>query len=385
MKILMVLPSILLLAGCGHPRVDSEPKTVVEVKVTAAQVADVQLSVVAPATIYPREQASIASKITAPIRRLSARKGDKVAAGQVLAYLENRDLVAQRVEALDRARADAASTAAALAQAQKNLDRRQKLYSQGAITARELLASQTELAQARANYDAAHKYLDLLVGSTPRESNHGSASGDPTPTAFLNAQLAFAEIRSPFAGVLTDQFLYPGDMAKPDSPIFTLMDLSVAVARAQVPEGEIARVARGQACSFESVDSPGRRPSGRVSVVNQAVDPARRTVEVWCEIPNPQRSLRAGVFGTVTISVGRAEHAVVLPASAVQFQEGSTKGIALVVDQQHIAHVRKVEARPIQGGRVQIIHGIEAGETVVVEGGYGLPNGTQVTFAEVAK
>ncbi|MGO8817992.1 MAG: efflux RND transporter periplasmic adaptor subunit [Terriglobia bacterium] len=385
MKILILLISIVVLAGCSHPQGDSEPKTVVEVKVTAAQVVDVQLSVVGTASIYPWQQASIASKITAPIRTLVAKKGDSVAAGQVLAYLENRDLVAQRVESLERARADAASTEAVLGQAQKNLDRRQRLYKQGAITARELLASQTELAQARASYNAAHKYLDLIEGSTSRASDHGSAVGDPPQTAFLNTQIEFTKIRSPFAGVVIEQFLYPGDMAKPDSPIFTLMDLSVAVARAQIPETQVAGVARGQACFFESGDLPDRRLGGRVSVVNQAVDLARRTVEVWCEIPNRQQVLRAGVFGSVTVSVGTAPHAVVLPESAVQFKEGSAKGTSMVVDHQHVAHLREVEAIPLPGGKVRVIRGIEAGEVVVTEGGYGLPNGTQVTITDGAK
>jgi hypothetical protein len=56
-------------------------------------------------------------------------------------------------------------------------------------------------------------------------------------------------------------------------------------------------------------------------------------------------------------------------------------GIALVVDHQHVAHMREVEAAPIPGGRVQMVRGIEAGETIVIEGGCGLPDGTQVTLA----
>jgi HlyD family secretion protein len=385
MKTLIVCSCIFLLAGCSQVKEEAEPKPVVQVKVTRAERADVQSSVMAPATIYPREQASIASKITAPIRTLPVKKGDTVAAGQVLARLENRDLVAQRGEALNRARADASSAEAALAQAEKNFDRRQKLYDQGAIPSRDLLATQTEAAQARANYEVARKYLDLLQGAAPGASSDRGTTNQETGTAFLNTQIEFTEIRSPFAGVVTEQFLYPGDMAKPETAIFTVMDLSVVVARAQVPESDIAGVAAGQACSFESGDSPNRRSSGRVSLVNQAVDPARRTVEVWCDIPNPQRTLRSGVFGSVTVSVGRAEHAIVLPESAVQFKEGSTKGTAVVVDQQRIAHLRDVEATPLPEGKVRIVHGVEAGETVVIEGGYGLPDGTQVTVAEAAK
>lgn len=383
MRSLTLLMCVLFLAGCSQQNEEAEPKTVVQVKVIQATGTDLQLSVTAPATIYPREQASIASKITAPIRTLLVKKGDTVAARQVLARLENRDLVAQRTEALDKARADAASAEAALAQAEKNLERRQKLFDQGAIPARDLLATQTEAVQTKAANEAARRYLDLLQGA-PDAAGSASAEGS---TAFLNTQLEFSEIRSPFAGVVTEQFLYPGDMAKPEAAIFTVMNLSVAVARAQIPETEISEVARGQTCFFESGDSPGRHFGGRVSVVNQSVDPARRTVEVWCEIPNTQGGLRAGVFGSVTVSVGKADHVIVLPESAVQFNEGSTKGTAAVVDQQRVAHLRDVEARPLPGGKVRVIHGIEAGESVVTEGNYGLPDGTQVqvTSAEVAR
>jgi len=375
MRFLTTLLCMVLLAGCNRPAEETEPTTVVAVKVARADVVDLPLSVQAPATVYPREQASIASRITAPIRTLLVKKGDTVTAGQLIARLENRDLVAQRGEALNRAQADLSSAEAALTQARNDQERRKKLFDQGALPYRDLLTSQTEFAQATANYEVARKYVDLLEGATSGNSG----------TALVNAQLAFTEIRTPFAGVLTEQFLYPGDMAKPDTPIFTVMDLSVAVARAQVPETAIAGVARGQACSFAGGDSPEPSPSGRVSMVNQSVDPSRRTIEVWCEVANASRALRAGMFGTATIFIGKADRAVVLPESAVQFTEASTTGTVLVVDPQHVAHVREVEAVRIPGGRVHIVRGIEAGETVVVEGGYGLPDGAQVSVAEVAR
>jgi multidrug efflux pump subunit AcrA (membrane-fusion protein) len=387
MRTLTFLACVLLLAGCSQQVEEAEPQTVVQVKVQRATGRDVQLSATAPATIYPREQASIASKITAPIRTLLVKKGDTVVAGQVLARLENRDLIAQRTEALDKARADAASAQAALAQADKNLERRQQLYDQGAIPARDLLVTQTEAAQAKASYDAARRYLDLLQGATSGAPGAAASNDGESRTAFLNTQIEFTEIRSPFNGVVTEQFLYPGDMAKPEVAIFTVMDLSTAVARAQVPAAEIAAVRRQQACFFQTGDLPGRRSSGHVSVVNQAVDPVQRTVEVWCEIPNPARSLRAGVFGSVTISTGTAPDAIVLPVAAVQFQEGSTKGRAVVVDQQGIAHLRNVEAAPLSDDdeKVRVIQGIKAGENVVIEGGYGLPDGTHVTIANGAQ
>ena len=387
MKTTPLLLASLTLFGCASQE-DSPPKPVVEVKVARAELADVRISVQAPAVVFPREQANIASKITAPIRRLGARKGDRVTAGQVLVRLENRDLIAQRVEALDRARGQVASAAAALNQTQKFYERRLRLFEQGAIPNRDLLVAQTELAQAKANYEVAKKFLDLLE-NPPREkeiqAGQGGLDAEKTRLSLLNALLEFTEIRSPFSGTITEQFLYPGDMAKPESPIFTVMDLSLAIARAQVPESEVEAIHRSQSCTFETPDHPGAKSQGRISVVNQAVDPARRTVEVWCEISNSRLTLRAGVFGSLTVITATAPKSVVVPKAAVQLIEGTHRGTVMVVGPGNLASRKEVETGEVFDRKVQIKQGLNAGELVIIEAGYGLPDGTQVRWAEMKK
>jgi HlyD family secretion protein len=405
MKRLVPVLSTVFLFSCSHPE-EVPQKSVVTVKVTRAETADVQLTVQAPATIFPREQANISARTTAPILNLKVRKGDNVTAGQVLALLESKDVEAQHAEAtanvadaeatlqktsagtvpadVERARGQLQLAEAARNLAQKNYDRRKDLFSQGAIPNRDLLASETELSQAKTAYDVAKRTLDLLEqqsGKTDVRIAESRVQQAKARQSLATAQLQFTELKSPLNGTITEQFLYPGDMAKPDAPVFTVMDLSVAIAHAQVPESHSRRLSRGQTCVFSQPDRQGDSAKGTITVVNQAVDSARRTVEVWCEIPNAQRNLKAGVFGSISVSVGSATRAIVLPESAVQFKEGSSKGTALVVDQQRVAHLREVEATPLPGGRVQIVRGIEAGETVVIEGGYGLPDGTQVTLA----
>jgi RND family efflux transporter MFP subunit len=328
---------LLLLLGCRSSPAEPEAKPVVTVKVARATLGDVEEKIVAPATVFPREKANITSAMTAPIRALHARKGDRVAKGQVLAELENRELVAQRGEAAAAARA-----------AQVLRDRRQQLYQQGAIPERDLLAAQTEVAQATARLER------------------------------IDAQLRFSELRSPFAGSVTEQFLYAGDMVKPDTPVFTVVDLGVAVARAQVPEAEVAGVARGQAATFSAGSDS---VAGKVTMVNQAVDPARRTVEVWCELPNGDGKLRDGVFGHLAIVTGRQRRQVLVPAAAVQGSEGEATVIA--VDAKGVAHKREVKVRA--RGEQVAVDGIAAGETLVVEGGYGLPDGTAVKIAGDAR
>jgi HlyD family secretion protein len=406
---LLFLP-VVLLAGCGSHSEEAPPKPVVEVKVAKAELADVKMTVRAPAFVFAREQANIGARITAPIRKLLVRKGDNVAAGQVLAQLDNRDVLAQRAEAeasvadaeanlqrvtsgtvpteVERARGQVATTEAALNQAQKFYERRRHLFEQGAIPQRDLLLSETELAQAKSNQAVAKSSLDLLLNQSREKDILMAKSRVDQAQARLSlvkAQLEFAEIRSASAGTITEQFMFPGDMAKPDAPIFTVMDLSVAVARAQLPEDQVAGVRVGSSCVFTPADGGGASFNGRISVLNQAVDPARRTVETWCEIPNPKRAIRSGAFGQVLIVTGTAAKSVLVPLAAVQFVEGAKKGVVMVAGGKGVAEKKEVETGEVFDGKVQVKGGVNAGDSVIVEGGYGLPEGTQIRQREEKK
>ena len=396
----------LLLVGCGEAKKEAEAKPTVSVKVAAAEQSDVELSVHAPATVFPREQATIASRITAPILTLSVRKGDRVSAGQVLARLDNRDLLAQRKEIaaqitdaeanlektrsgtvptdIERARGQLKASQAALNQAQKFVERRQHLFDQGAIPNRDLLVSQTEMATARANFEVAQQALsalekqsagrDIQIGQSRVEQARGRL-------AVIDTQIAFSELRSPFGGTVTEQFVFPGDMAQPSTPMFTIADLDIAIARAQVPESEASAVHRGGACRLNPSDRVGTSFAGKITVINQAVDAARRTVEIWCEIPNAKGELRAQVFGTLDITTGQLTQAVTIPLVAVQFEEGTRTGFVMVAGGDKKAVKRAVETSAPSGGRVAVLKGLRAGEMVIVEGAYGMADGTAITIA----
>jgi len=241
------------------------------------------------------------------------------------------------------------------------------------------------MVQARTNHEVAKRSLDLLQNQSREKDILMARSKVEQAQARLSvvkAQLDFDEIRSSSAGTITEQFMFPGDMAKPDAPIFTVMDLSVAVARAQVPDNEAAAVRVGQVCTFLPGDAAGTSFVGRISIVNQAVDPARRTVEAWCEIANPQRALRAGTFGRVLIVTGVAANSVVVPIAAVQFVEGTNKGIVMVAGEKSLAVRKEVETGAVFDGKVPIKSGLKGGESVIIQGAYGLADGTQIRVQE---
>jgi multidrug efflux pump subunit AcrA (membrane-fusion protein) len=411
MRPILLTALCIALIGCSPPpKEDTKPKPLVDVKVAIAELTDVRLSVTASATIFPREQANIGPRLTGPIRSLGARKGDTVKAGQILAKLENRDLIALRQESeaavadaqaslervtagtlptdVARARGQLAVAESTLAQAQKFYDRRKTLFEQGAIPNRDLVVSETDLALAKTNHDVAKKSLDLLQtqsGVHDIKSAQSKLDQARARLASAQAQLAFADVFSPFGGTVTEQFLYPGDMARPDAPIFTVMDLSTAVARAQVPEAESPAIHAGQSCIFTPSDQPSKEFNGRVSMINQSVDQARRTVEIWCEIPNSSYALRGGVFGKVTFITGKLPKSVVIPQTAVLFNEGTRKGTVMVVTAKKTATKREVEVGEVFDGKAQVVKGLSGGETVIVEAGYGLPEGAEVRFGEEGK
>lgn len=408
MKQFLLLVSLsglgVFLAACGGSNSAEEvtKKPTVAVKLGVAEGASVDLILSAPATIFPREQANITSQLTGLIRELKVRKGDSVAAGAVLVVLENRDLSSQRDEVqaaladaqanlektqkgtlptdLERARGQVATTRAILNQAQTLYDRRKSLFDQGAIPNRDLLVSETELSTARTNAEVAARSLQLLEqqlqGQDIRIAQSRVAQAE-SRLAAVSAQLRYTELRAPFAGVITEQFQYAGDLGQPSAPIFTLVDLSVVSARSQVPEQEAARVRTGQGCRFAGGESESPA-SGRVSVISRAVDTQRRTVEVWCEIAKPPASLRAGAFGSVTFETGQLQDTVLVPVTALQLEEGTRKGIVLVVDDSNIARRREVVVGELVGEKRVVSTGLKSGERIVIEGGYELPDGTPV-------
>lgn len=404
MKHLLVVIAVAAGASCGHGDAEHKPPApLVEVKLAEAKTADLTETIQAPGTVFPLAQAAVAAKVQAPIRELLVTKGSEVKKDQLIAVLENRDLDAARMETagalreaesalsrlaagalpgdVERAEAQVSITKSALETAQKMYERRKTLVEQGAIPAKELLVSQNELASAQGNYLVAKKSLELLQSQTRERDLEMARSRVEQAKAKLagaEAQVAYTRIRSPMDGVVSDQWMYPGDMAKPDAPIVTLVDIHKIIVRAQAPEAKAAALALGQTAEFLPQDLPGRKFVGRISVISPAVDRAARTVEVWTEIDNGKKELRAGGYGTLAIAAGKVKGAVVIPRAAAVLEEGANEGVVYTVDEKNIAHKRTVKVGIEHEGMLQVTEGLKAGEKVVAEGNYGLPDKAEV-------
>jgi RND family efflux transporter MFP subunit len=118
---------------------------------------------------------------------------------------------------------------------------------------------------------------------------------------------------------------------------------------------------------------------GQITLLSRSSDPANRTVEVWVTLGNGDGKLRANGAAQVTVFANSKNDAVVVPASAVTLEASNAdEGTIMVVDAQNVVHETKVTIGIRTPEKIEIIAGLQGGETVVVEGNYALPDGTKV-------
>ncbi len=384
--------------ACGTASPEAEP--VVTVQTAKAAQASISDIVTADAVLYPRRQAAVVPKISAPVERFYVERGDRVREGQVLVVLEHKDLEAaatasqgqyEQAQAnyqmikqanvpadLQKAQLDVTTSKAALDAQQKVFDDRQKLVEQGALPQRDLDSARVALAQARSTYDVAHQHLEALQAVTQAqtlkaaEAQLTAAKGQYDA---VQAQLGYATIASPIAGYVTDRPFYAGETAVAGTPLLTVMDTSTVVARASVAGAEAGGIDVGDEATLAlpGVKEPAH---GKVVVVSPALDPESTTMQVWIQVPNPGGHLKPGTSVRVDIVARVVPGATVVPVSALL--SGDAGDAVMVVGGDGKAHRRPVEVGITQGARVQVTKGLQPGESVVTTGTYGLPDGTAV-------
>ena len=389
----------LTLTACS--KAEKPAEVVAPVRVSPAIKGSIRLIVNADAVLFPRDQANIVPKISAPVRRFLVNRGDHVKQGQLLAELEARDLVAAAQEGrgqleqaqsnyrstatagvpeqMTKAQTDVAAAQQAMDAAKRLLDNRQQLFKDGALAKKLVDEAEVGYAQAKAAFDTAQQHLQALQSVGGKEQiNTAAAQVDAARGRYENAQAlaGYAEIRSPISGVVTDRPIYPGEMAAAGTPMLTVMDMSKVVARVNMAQDQARNVKVGNQATITPADG-GELVTGRVTIVSPASDPNSTTVQVWVQADNPGEQLHAGQAVHVSIVAATLEGATLIPASAVlPNPEGET--IVLIVDDQNVAHEKVVQIGVREPEMVQIVAGVEVGQRVVTQGGLGLEDKTRV-------
>src|SRR5215813_6154374 len=411
--LVVLVLAVLIIWRWKKSSADSEAEVtpVVSVKVVKAEKGNIAAEVTAVGTIWPREKADVGAKISAQIRQMSLLKNKVVRAGEVIAVLESRDLRAQRAEAvaaLNEARANERSTVTGTipktnAEDQKALndarakvntaratyERRRVLYEKGGISKKDLEASQLDLTTAEDELRLEEQTVALRAHSlNPNDRALAAARTAQAQQhlATLDAQLSYATIRSPITGIVTDQFQYEGEFASAGGKLVTIADTSTVIVKAPFADTAVAALKTGDTVTVVPTDASAEEMHGKVTLLGRSSDPTNRTVEVWVTLGNDDGKLRANGAAQVTVFANSKNDAIVVPVSAVTLEtSNANEGTVMVVDAQNVAHETKVTTGIRTADKIEIVEGLQGGETVVIEGNYALPDGTKVEFGEDKK
>jgi multidrug efflux pump subunit AcrA (membrane-fusion protein) len=348
----------------------------------------------------------VTPKISAPVARFLVQRGDHVREGQLVAILEDRDLVAAAQESkqlyeqaqaayqnttaatmpddLTKAKTDVASTRQALEAAQRAYDNRQALLQQGALARKLVDDANVVLVQARSQFETAQQHLSSLERVGRVEQLKGAQAQMEAAKAHYEsaqAQVSYAEVRSPLTGVISDRPLNIGEMASSGSAIVSVVDLSHVVARASIPVQQAASIRVGKPATITSgsVELPGK-----VTVVSPAVDPNTTTVQVWVQAPNTGERMKLGSTVRISIDAEQIPAAIVIPAAALlPSDEGGEK--VMVAGTDGLAHEHLVKAAIRSGDDVQILSGVSVGDQVITQGGLGLDDKAKIQIGQGEK
>ncbi|MDQ8159482.1 MAG: efflux RND transporter periplasmic adaptor subunit [Gemmatimonadota bacterium] len=302
-------------------------------------------------TLAADREARIRAEIAGAVLQTFAEQGERVSAGMVLARIDDANVRDAELSA----RSAVAQATVAAGQAARELQRATTLAAAGAIAERDVegaerasLGAQAQLADAKARLSSAEKNLRNTM------------------------------VRAPFAGVVSERAVSPGDIVAPGAALFTVIDPRSLRVEAAVPTSALADVRVGAPVLF-TVNGSDRVLEGRVTRVSPMVDPQTKQVRLLASVPNQAGALVAGLFVEGRVA-SEKRVGVMIPENAVD-----QTGIVSIVMRLKGGKVEKVEVqlgvRDEAASMFEITSGIASGDTVLMGAARGISVGSPVVVS----
>lgn len=341
-----------LLSSCGKSAATKpeSPKTSAprEVRIAPAELRPMERVLQVVGTLAAQNEATTAAQVAGQLEKNLVDLGDRVKAGQELALIDTTSY-----EAVANASAANLSRAiASAANAEKSLKRIQDLQKDKIASASDLDAAVADAARTRAEVKAA-------------EANNAVARLD----------LDRSRVKAPFDGVVAERIASPGDYLAVGAPILRLVQTDPLRLRLEVPERDsvLVRVSQPVRVFIEGDTNTYR---GELSRIAPAIRADNRMLQVEADVPNPG-GLRAGLFVRAQIIVSTPTATLSVPANTIITFAGLEKVVTI---KNGKATEKTVTTGRRDGNWVEILSGLDAGETVALEP-TGLRTGQPVTMA----
>ena len=303
-------------------------------------------------TLIAEREARIRAEISGAVLQTFVDQGQRVTAGMTLGRIDDAVL---RDAALS-ARSGMTQARVAAEQSARELQRSRTLVAAGAIAERDVESAE------RANLSAQAGLADARARVASAEKGVRNAT-----------------IRAPFAGVVSEKSVNPGDIVAPGAALFTIIDPRSLRLEASVPTSALGDVRVGAPVSFSVNGFSDRTLEGRVIRVNPAVDPQTKQVRLLASVPNDGGQLVAGLFVEGRVDAQKRV-GVLVPEQAVD-----QTAVTPYVMRLKGGKVERVEvqlgARDQAKEAFELRSGIAAGDTVLLGAARGISNGTQVVVS----
>jgi cobalt-zinc-cadmium efflux system membrane fusion protein len=295
-----------------------------------------------------RAYAEVGTPVAARVTRLLVNAGDAVRSGQTLAELTSPELARERAEYL--------SASARLKLAEAALERKRGLAAEKIVPLREVQEAESAAGEARAALRGSRAAIAAFGVDPPADDGDGATS----PVFVL---------RSPVAGAVIERSAVIGQMLDPSAPTFRIGKLSTLWLTVHAFERDAVRIRQGVTARLSFPALPGQDFAGAVTMVGRHVERESRTVPVRIDVQNRDNLLRPGMSATATLPVGESGAAILtVPVASVQ-RVRNEWCVFLPQDANHF-EIRRIGRGRDLGGEVEVLSGLRAGETIVVDGAF---------------
>jgi len=338
------------------------------VDVATAQAGPAFKSLVLPGETAAWYRTTLYSRVNGYLADWKVDIGDRVKQGEILATIDTPDLDAQ----LDAAKAELTASRAETNVKQADADFARSSYDRWRDSPKGVVSDQ-EREEKKAANDSSVAKLNAAVAKVAVDQ--AKVDGLTTLTQFKN-------VTAPFAGIITDRRVDPGDLVSSGSasnttPLFVIQQVDKIRVFASVPQSVAARISVGSPVTIATADDTGRRFKGKITRTTGSVDPRARTMLVEVDLPNSDTKLSPGMYVRAEFEVAQAP-SVRVPASAIIFR-GKGPQVAIVRKDGTIAF-RDVSIASDDGDFVDLAGGVSIGEGVALNINSQISNGDKVAI-----
>ena len=365
---ILILGLSMLAFGCGGDtqapaaKVDSVPG----IRTQKVQRQTVPDEIEAPGSVIALNTAQVGARTMGTVLQVAVHEGDVVKRGQLLAQLDERELVAHRgaAEAAERASAagvNQASKAVSAAQAQADLAK--KTYDRYVYLKEQKSVSPQEFDEVAAKYQAAQAQLEQATAAL-----HQAAAGADQAKSEVQAAssvASYARVAAPLDGRVVRRLVEPGSLVSPGIPLFVVEDASHYQLEVTLPADVLAKVRKGAAARVQLDALAGKPILGKVAEIEAGADSASHTATARVDLAK-EPELQSGMFGRAFFAQGEMR-VLTVPREAV-ISRGQLTGL-YIEDASGVAHWRVVTLGKSWGSQCEILSGLTEGETIALNPG----------------